>query len=138
MQVVSDNFIHGSAATSNFVETEGILGADGLRISQVAYVKRYYQTGLMGVGEVQLQYRYTADGKITFVGHELFSGGVGDRRGSFILDTSGTVNPATGVISAEQSLVSESCSSEFAGVTGNGSYVVAKNGFCSFEYTIGN
>jgi hypothetical protein len=137
MQVVSDNFIHGSAATSNFVESEGVLGADSLRISQVTYIKRYYQTALMGVGEVQLQYRYTRDGKISFVGHELFSGGVGDRRGSFILDTVGTVNPDTGVISAEQYLVSESCSSEFAGVSGKGSYVVAKNGYCSFEYTIG-
>ena len=137
MQVAIDNLIHGNAATSNYVESEGILGADRLRISHVTYIKSYHQSGITGIGEVQLQYRYTANSKISFVGYELFSGSIGDYRGSFILDTSGSVNPDTSVISAEQLLVPESCSAEFVGFTGKGSYVIAKNGYCSFEYSIG-
>ena len=136
MQLVTDSFLHGSAAISNYSESEGILGPDGLRISQVSYVKRYLQKGIMGTGELQLQYCYTTDDEITFVGYELFSGGISDRRGSFILDTAGSVNIESGVISANQSLSKGSCSTEFMGFTGKGSYVVAKNGYCSFEFTI--
>jgi len=136
MQLVTDNFLHGSAATSNHSESEGVLGPDGLRISQVTYIKRYYQKGIMGIGEVQLQYRYTTKGDITFVGYELFSGGVGDRRGSFILDTTGYVNTTNGVVTANQLLKKENSSSEFIGFSGKGSYVIAKNGYCSFKFTI--
>lgn len=142
MQVATDSFIHGTAPTSNFTETEGIRGPDGLRISQVSYVKVYRQKGMMGTGEVQLQYRYATNGDISFVGYELFSGGVYDgnhdtvRRGSFVLDTTGHVNPNNGVISATQILNSGSCSTEFVGVTGKGSYVIAGNGLCSFEFSI--
>jgi len=136
MQVVTDNFVHGSAPIYDHTETEGILGTDGLRISQVTFVKRYLYEAIRGVGEVQLQYRYSSNGEIGFVGYEMFSGGIGDRKGSLILDITGTVNSKNGVISANQILRPGSGSSEFMGYSGKGSYVIAKNGYCSFEFTL--
>jgi len=136
VQPLTDNFLHGSAVISNHSQTEGVLGADGLRISQVSYVKSYLNKSIRGVGEVQLQYRYRMNGETDLVGFELFSGAIGERNGSLIFELTGTINSESGVVSIEKNLKYGSGSAEFYACSGKGSYEIAKDGRCSFELTL--
>ena len=134
-QQVTKNSLHGMAVFSNYTESPGILGSDGLRVSQVTYVKTYMHELLRGVGEVQLTYSYLRDGQIDFSGFELFSGGVGDKKGSLILTVAGSVSPENGVVSAKQLLSYGAGSAELYGYSGEVSYVI-KDKQCSFELTL--
>ena len=134
-QQLSEYTLHGIAAISNYAESEGILGPDGLRVSQVTYVKTYMLETFRGVGEVQLQYSYLRNGQVNFSGFELFSGGVNDNKGSLILSVSGSVNPDNGDVSAKQLLSYGAGSSELFAYSGEGSYVI-KDKQCSFEFTL--
>lgn len=134
-QQLSENTLHGIAVISNYTESDGILGPDGLRLSQVTYVKSYMHEVLRGVGEIQLTYSYLRNGQIDFTGFELFSGGIGDSKGSLILSVSGNINPDSGLVSAKQILSRGAGSSELYGYSGEGSYVI-KDKQCSFELTL--
>ena len=136
MQLVTDNYLHGSVAISNYSQTEGVLGADGLRISQVSYVKSYLDKSIRGVGEVQLQYRHRLNGEIDLIGFELFSGSIARRNGSLIFELTGTINSESGVVSIEQNLEQGSGSAELFNCSGKGSYVIVKDGKCSYELTL--
>ena len=136
MQSVTDNFLHGSVAISNYSQTEGVLGADGLRISQVSYVKSYLDKSIRGVGEVQLQYRHRMNDEIDLVGFELFSGAIAQRNGSLIFELMGTINSESRVVSIEQNLKRGSGSAELFTCSGKGSYVIVKDGNCSYELTL--
>ncbi len=128
-----DNGIHGTAIISSHHETDGVIGPDGLRVSQVTYVKSYALKLLRGVGEVRLQQCRLSDSSIHFTGYEIFSGAFDDRVGSFIATVSGSVDTATSVVTAKMIINEGSGSSQMYGLSGKGSYAIAKNNYCSFE-----
>ncbi len=136
VDVVQSSVFQGSALISSYAESEGVLGASGLRISHVTYVKRYIHRQIRGVGEVQLQYRYQRTGSIDCLGYELFSGEIGNSKGSLIFELTGFIEANTNLVSVTQYLTPGCGSDEFHAFSGEGSYIIAKEGNCSFEITL--
>lgn len=135
MLATTETLFFGDVAISNWCESEGVLGPANLRVSQVSYVKRYVQK-LHGVGEVQLQYCYRANGHTEFRGYELFTGAIDNDRGSFIASINGYVDKDSRIIRAELEVNSGSGSADLHAVSGLGSYLITDSGYCSYECTL--
>lgn len=104
-------------------------------ISQISYMKRYMHR-LRGVGEVQLQYGYRANGHIEFRGCELFTGSVDDNRGSFVASISGYVEKDCNIVRGELKVNSGSGSNDLHAISRLESYIITNDGTCSYEYTL--
>lgn len=150
MQLDVAGFIHGTTSVSNWVETQGVLGADNLHLVSLGFVKSYMNESIRGSGELQLQCVYYADGRISFTGYELFSGMIGDCRGTLVFDVSGSAEVHRSEPKRHNTLLSDrqldatvlfskgAGTGELCGLRGSGSFVIARQSLCSFELNVTN
>ena len=97
-----------------YLELEG-----GAKLTRASVVQRF--TGdLDGKGSVEWLMYYADDGTARFVGLQRFSGRLGDRSGSFVLETQGTFDG--GKAQGSWSVVPRSGTDELRGITGTGSF----------------
>jgi len=83
-----------------------------------------------GEGAAECLMAYPSDSSASFVGHQVFTGSVGDHKGSLVLQYSGAW--VGGVAKAQWSVVPGSGTGELAGIKGTGGYVSGENGACDF------
>ena len=95
---------------------------DGVKMAQ-AHVVTSYQGDLVGEGKLEYLMYYTAGGSYHFVGLEHFSGQVGGRSGSFVLQHHG--KDENGAVRGHYSVVPGSGTGELANLRGQGTYLLA-------------
>jgi hypothetical protein len=83
-------------------------------------VAQRFSGDLDGEGSVEWLMYYAEDGTARFVGLQRFSGRLGDRSGSFVLETQGTFDG--GKAEGSWSVVPRSGTDELRGITGTGSF----------------
>lgn len=90
-------------------------------------------TGVIeGSGHVRTVMVYPADDAANFTGLQRVTGTVGGRKGSFVLQATGSWTG--GVARADWHVVPGSATGELAGLSGTGGYVSGENGAC--DYTL--
>jgi Protein of unknown function (DUF3224) len=85
-----------------------------------ASVTTIFSGGVMGEASAQYLKVYVSDERGTFVGLERVAGAVGERAGSFVVQTEGTFEP--GVIRAEWAVVPGSGRGGLISLSGSGTY----------------
>lgn len=86
-------------------------------------------TGVIeGEGSAEMLMLYTTETAAAFAGHQRVNGAVAGRKGSFVLQVTGTWD--AGVAKAEWSVVPGSGTGELADLRGAGGYVSGKDGAC--------
>ena len=92
------------------------LEQDGLRLNHNV-VRKEFSGDLVGVSEAQMITAYTATaGSAGYVAIEHFTGSVGGRSGSFVLQHSGLMNKGDGQLAV--TIVPDSGTGELAGISG--------------------
>lgn len=86
-------------------------------------------TGVIeGEGTAEMLMLYTTESAASFVGHQRVTGAVAGRKGSFVLQVTGTWN--AGIAKADWFVVPGSGTGELEGLRGTGGYVSGKDGAC--------
>jgi hypothetical protein len=102
----------------------------GARLARASVTQRF-EGGITGGGAVQWLMAYRPDGTARFVGLQRVEGRIGDRRGTFLLETAGDFD---GTMARWQaSVVSSSGTDEFAGLTGQGTFGAPHGPEATFE-----
>ncbi len=96
-----------------------------------ADVTQGFTGDIEGEGKVQWLMCYRADGTADFVGMQRIVGTVGDRKGSFVLETSGTFDG--GAATGRWNVVPGSGTGELEGMTGEGTYEAPKGPQATFS-----
>jgi hypothetical protein len=96
-------------------------GADVPKLTR-ASVRKTLTGDLEGEGRVEYLMMYRGDGSATFVGLERFTGRLGDRRGSFVLQRSGVFEG--GQAKESYFVIPGSATEDLAGLAGDGSSAV--------------
>lgn len=91
----------------------------GAKISRVV-VKKTFKGDIEGEGRLEYLMTYAEDGTAGFVGMELIIGNIGDRKGSFVLQHTGTFK-GDGV-SGKHTVVVGSGTSDLKGLRGSGEF----------------
>jgi len=131
--------IHGTASQSvpNLGESGCVgskaYGPSGIQVYSSEYVKSYKSADITGVGELRVSCCLLPNGNTGFTGYELFSGEVSGLRGCFIMQVLGKIDVKTDSASAEMIIEEGSGTDDLWAIGGAGSFVVAQNGYCSFE-----
>jgi hypothetical protein len=92
---------------------------DGAKLTRASVAQRF-SGDLVGEGSVEWLMCYADDGTARFVGLQRFSGRLGDRSGSFVLETQGTFDGTKA--EGSWSVVPRSGTDELRGITGRGSF----------------
>jgi hypothetical protein len=92
---------------------------DGVKLAH-AKVSQLYHGDIEGEATLEYLLVYRTDGAASFVGVERIVGRVGERAGSFVLQSSGIWRDGTA--SAEQQVVPGSGTGDLSGLRGEGSY----------------
>jgi hypothetical protein len=87
-----------------------------------ASAKAAFRGGLEGEGATEHVMMYREDKSATFVGLTRFVGRLEEREGSFVLQSSGTFDPATHTAKCDWIVVPDSGTGDLKGVTGKGSF----------------
>lgn len=96
-------------------------GADLPKLARASVVKTF--TGeIEGEGRVEYLMMYRSDGSATFVGLERFTGRLGDRRGSFVLQRTGVFEG--GQAKESYVVVPDSATGDLVGLAGDGTSAV--------------
>jgi Protein of unknown function (DUF3224) len=85
-----------------------------------ASVAQRFSGDLEGEGSVEWLMCYAEDGTARFIGLQLFSGRLGQRSGSFVLETQGTFDGGRAV--GRWSVIPSSATGELRGITGHGEF----------------
>jgi hypothetical protein len=93
--------------------------AEGLVLSRI-HVEESFSGDIDGDGVVEFLQASRPDGTASFVGIERVTGMIAGRRGSFLLQDSGTVEE--GIVSGEWFVVPGSGTGELAGLRGTGGF----------------
>jgi hypothetical protein len=101
-----------------------------------AVTTKTYQGDIEGEGTSQSLTTYLDDGSATFVGLERVIGRLGDRAGSFVLQSSGSYDPGTGVAQATWFVVPGSATEDLRGLRGEGSYVARHEDYPNVPLTL--
>lgn len=88
-----------------------------------AIVTKTYSGDIQGEGTSQTLTTYNAQGSASYAGLEHVVGRVGGRRGSFVLQSSGTYDPGTGKAEAKWFVVPGSGTDGLQGLRGQGGFV---------------
>jgi Protein of unknown function (DUF3224) len=96
-----------------------------------AKVTKSYSGDLGGTSVTQWVMAYAAGGNATFVGIERIEASVGGRDGTIVLRHVGTY--ADGAATADLDIVTESCTGDFAGLSGTGTLVADPAGRISLD-----
>ncbi len=115
-------------------ETYEDLG-DGAKLTRASVTQRF-DGDIEGDGAVEWLMVYRTDGTAHFVGLQRIRGAVGDRRGAFVLETSGDFDGKTATWTA--SVVPGSGTEELTGLAGTGSFGAPHGPKAEFElsYTL--
>jgi len=92
---------------------------DGAKLTR-ASVEQRFSGDLDGDGQVEWLMCYADDGTARFVGLQRFSGRLGDRSGSFVLETQGTFDG--GKATGRWSVIPKSGTDELRGLAGDGGF----------------
>jgi len=92
---------------------------DGAKLTR-ASVEQRFSGDLDGEGQVEWLMCYADDGTARFVGLQRFSGRLGDRAGSFVLETQGTFDG--GKATGRWSVIPKSGTDELRGLVGDGGF----------------
>jgi hypothetical protein len=113
---------------SSYFETD-----NGAKLTQAVVTQRY-QGALQGQSEIRFLMSYQDKANATFVGFERFTGRLGDKEGSFVLQHKGIF--AAGVASSEFELVELSATGDLAHLFGKGHFVSTENGQANYQMTL--
>jgi hypothetical protein len=91
-----------------------------------AHVTNTFSGDIEGEGAAEYLMAYPSDDSATFVGLQRVDGSVKGRKGTFVLQASGTF--AKGLAKAEWSVVPDSGTGELEGLTGKGGYESKSDG----------
>lgn len=108
----------------------------GSKLTQ-AHVTNSYQGDLEGESKIEFLMFYTAGGSFHFIGLESFTGRLGGRQGSFVLQHNGM--DENGAIRSNYLVVPGSGSGDLANLSGQGTYLLqgqAEQYDFPFEYAI--
>ena len=103
---------------------------DGAKLTR-ATVTQTFSEDIEGEGSVQWLMAYRSDGTAHFVGFQLIRGTIGDRKGSFVLETIGDFDGKVATWKAR--VVEGSASGDLAGLTGKGTFGAPKGPKASYE-----
>lgn len=92
---------------------------DGAKLTRASVAQRF-SGDLDGEGSVEWLMCYAQDGTARFVGLQRFSGRLGERSGSFVLETHGVFDGTKA--SGEWSVVPRSGTDELQGIVGRGEF----------------
>ena len=109
-------------ATARFEITswnESAYDEEGPKLTRASVMKTFHG-GIEGASTLEYLMMYRNDGTATFVGLERVVGKIGKRRGSFVLQHSGTF--AGGVASATWTVIPGSGTGDFKGLRGEGGF----------------
>lgn len=102
---------------------------DGRKLTRASVTQRF--TGdIEGEGSVQWLMYYRTDGTAQFVGLQQVTGAIGERRGSFVLETSGTYDGTTA--RASWTVVAGSATDDLTGLRGRGQYAAGHGSTADF------
>ncbi len=110
-------------------ETYDDLGG-GAKLTRAA-VTQTFAGDIEGDGSVEWLMAYRPDGTARFVGLQRVDGRVGDRKGTFVLETFGEFDGQ--VATWDASVVSGSASGDIQGLEGHGSFAAPPGSKASFE-----
>ena len=106
---------------------------DGRRLSRASVTQRF-EGDVVGEGAAEWLMAYQADGTARFVGLQVVDGTVGDRRGTFVLETAGEFDG--GVARWEASVVPGSSTGELTDLTGAGRFEAPHGSEASCELEV--
>jgi hypothetical protein len=98
-----------------------------------ASVAKTFTGDIEGEGQVEYLMMYRSDGSATFVGLERFTGSVGGRSGSFVLERTGVFEG--GLAKESYTVVAGSATGDLRGLTGSGTSSVGHGMEHPFELT---
>lgn len=98
-----------------------------------ASVKQSYSGGIEGTSVVEYLMVHRADQTATFVGHELITGSIEGRNGSFIIQHNGTFK--NGIAKSKWVIVSSSGTGALLEISGQGSFVSGEQGRADYLFT---
>ena len=104
---------------------------DGGRLTR-ASVTQTFAGDIEGDGAVQWLMSYRPDGTAHFVGLQRIRGAIGDRKGTFVLETIGDFDGKLATWSA--TVVPGSASGDLAGLTGTGDFGAPHGPKATFEF----
>lgn len=107
---------------------------DGAKLSRASVTQRF-EGDITGEGAAEWLMAYRPDGTAHFVGLHRVDGQIGDRRGSFVLETTGGFDGRTATWRAE--VVPGSATDGLQGLEGQGSFSAPLGNRATFELEYG-
>ena len=104
--------------------------AAGAKLTRAA-VTQAFEGDIAGEGAAQWLMAYRSDGTARFLGLQRLDGGIGERRGSFVLETAGDFDGR--LASWQATVVSGSGTGDLAGLEGHGTFGAAHGAKATFE-----
>lgn len=99
-----------------------------------AKIKQMYKGDISGDSDLQYIMNYRVNGEATFLGYESITATLRDRVGRIVIEHKGQF--VSGVASSNFTVVTDSCSGDFAGVTGKGEFVSTENGQANYQFEL--
>jgi hypothetical protein len=121
---------HGTFEVASWKE-ETYEDRDGNGKLTRAYVTQVFEGDILGEGATQWLMAYRGDGTAHFVGLQRVTGSIGNRLGSFVLETVGDFDGQ--IATWKASVVPGSGTDQLAGLVGEGSFGAAHGSKASFE-----
>jgi Protein of unknown function (DUF3224) len=112
-------------------DEEPFIEIDDARKLTRAHVTQKFSGDITGDGAVQWQMFYRTDGTAEFVGLQHVDGQLGDRRGSFVLSTTGEFDGAKA--KAQWTVVNGSGTGDLEGLTGSGGMEAPMGSTATYE-----
>lgn len=103
---------------------------DGAKLTR-ASVTQHFEGDISGEGAAQWLMAYRTDGTARFLGLQSVDGGIGDRRGTFVLETRGAFDGQTATWEAV--VMPGSATDDLEGLTGQGSFEAPLGSRATFE-----
>jgi hypothetical protein len=120
----------GAFEVTGWQEDEYEDRGNGAKLSRASVTQRF-EGDITGEGSAEWLMAYRSDGTAHFVGLHHVVGALGDRRGSFVLETSGAFDGQTARWRAE--VIAGSATDGLEGLTGQGSFSAPMGSRATFE-----
>jgi len=121
----------GAFQVTGWQEDEYEDRGNGAKLSR-ASVTQQFEGDITGDGAAEWLMAYRSDGTARFVGLHRVEGELGDRRGSFVLETSGAFDGQTATWHAE--VIAGSATDNLQGLRGRGSFSAPLGNRATFEF----
>jgi hypothetical protein len=120
----------GSFQLASWDETTYDEIGDGAKLTR-ASVTQKFAGDVEGDGAVEWLLTYRPDGTARFVGLQRVTGAIGDRKGSFVLETTGDFDGK--VATWDAAVIDGSATGDLAGLTGHGTFGAPHGPNAEFE-----